>query len=287
MDTVPRNETRRMEEAKIIKNLKIEPPELWKLRQHVESEKDLPGSYLKDFRICVTCKRWCQAINNLGTLKCRFHPMYFNEYTAGRNPQGTWECCGASNDPRSPYYSREYSKGCVAKDCCPTNELPFPRAIVEKDFPALLTQRLQKDLAVIDANPSLPWSLLKERIEHKGLRIHPEKNTFYLTRIDEEAVNNREIHRYVKDKKMTKLIRIRVRSGVEDIKLVEGVAERKATVLDFARRYLREFGYKSNQKDRILLHNEKNRIVAEGTTTIERLDEKKTYLFLLYEDQRA
>ena len=273
-------------QAKIIKNLKIDPPELYRLRQHEESERGLPGSYLKDFRICVTCKRWCQAINNLGTLNCKFHPMYFNEHTAGRNPKGTFECCSVSSDPRSPYYSREYSKGCVSKDCCPKDELPSPRVIEEKDFPALLTQRLQTDLAVIDSNPSLPWSLLKERIEHKGLRIHPEKNTFYLTRIDEEAVNNRKIHRYVKDKKMTKLIRIRVRSGVEDIKLVEGVAERKSTVLDYARRYLREFGYRSNEKDRILLHDEDSRILADGTTTIERLNEKKTYLFLLH-DQRA
>ncbi len=58
-----------------IKGLRRPPPPLHLLTEVQEEEKNLPGTYLKDFRICVTCKRWCQAINNLGTLQCKFHPM--------------------------------------------------------------------------------------------------------------------------------------------------------------------------------------------------------------------
>jgi len=58
-----------------IRGLRRPPPELALLTQHDEREDSLPGTYLKDFRICVKCKRWCQAINNLGTLQCKFHPM--------------------------------------------------------------------------------------------------------------------------------------------------------------------------------------------------------------------
>lgn len=61
-----------------IKGLNRDPPDISLLTQHNTNEDGLPGTYLKDFRICVTCKRWCQAINNLGTLQCKFHPMVSN-----------------------------------------------------------------------------------------------------------------------------------------------------------------------------------------------------------------
>ena len=66
---------------KQIKGWHRDPPPLHLLKEQVKEEESLPGTYLKDFRICVTCKRWCQAINNLGTLQCKFHPMVSNTLT--------------------------------------------------------------------------------------------------------------------------------------------------------------------------------------------------------------
>ena len=97
--------------------------------------------------------------------------------------------------------------------------MPYPRKIQERDFPSLLHSRLQEDLNIIDRNVNKKWKDILPLLMHKGIRINADKNTFYLSRIDEETCKDRMVHKYYKNEKLTKLIRFRVRNGKEDLQL--------------------------------------------------------------------
>jgi len=172
----------------------------------------------------------------------------------------------------------------VSKDCDPINFLPYPRRIEEKDFPSLLHQRLQDDLNIIDNCANMRWEQIVNKLQHKGIRIHPQRNTFYLSRIDEQMVRERRVHKYCKDKKLTALVRFRVRNQTgEDLQFKEVVMEKTQTLLDLKKKHLNRRYGNSNQ-GRILFYEEgkEEEGVAFGEETlISTLNEQTVYVMFV------
>ena len=116
-------------------------------------------------------------------------------------------------------------------------------------------------------------------LSHKGIRIHPEKNTFYLSRVDEEQEKARMIHKFYKNKKLTQLLRLRIRSMQtnEDLQLKEIVVEKNKRLFEIKKEHLRRY---KNGNDRILLYEEEGDRQKEynGDTKISDLQEEKEYV---------
>lgn len=162
--------------------------------------------------------------------------------------------------------------------------MPYPRKIQERDFPSLLHSRLQQDLNIIDKNVNKKWEEIVPLLKHKGIRINPEKNTFYLSRIDEEACRDRRIHKYCKNTKLTSLIRYRVRNQKgEDLQFKEVVMDKSSTLLDLKKKHLNGRYTNQNDKGRVVFYEEqdKNKAFTEETL-IKDLDEEKVYVVYVY-----
>jgi len=134
-------------------------------------------------------------------------------------------------------------------------------------------------LNIIDKNSTKPWKDIVPLLSHKGIRIHPEKNTFYLSRVDEEQEKARMIHKFYKNKKLTQLLRLRIRSMQtnEDLQLKEIVVEKNKRLFEIKKEHLRRY---KNGNDRILLYEEEGDRQKEynGDTKISDLQEEKEYV---------
>ena len=199
----------------------------------------LSGQYLKDFRICKTCNEWHQAIESIGTLRCRFHPLAFNEDCESEfHRVGVWPCCGVSPNPTDKDFDATFVKGCTMKDHCPDHCLPFPTKVEEADWPSALRESLYDDIETINQCASgLPWDQLVNRLQYKGIRIDPKNSAFYLSRIDDYMVHMRSRHKYFKDERLSVCLRIRLQSAGTDVSYHEIVMETEATVGEVRRRH--------------------------------------------------
>ncbi len=67
---------------------------------------------LEDWRTCIHCYAPFQELNNLGQWRCRYHPGRLG------TDRHTWQCCGASLDPREDKFESNHVKGCLLSDHC-------------------------------------------------------------------------------------------------------------------------------------------------------------------------
>ena len=165
---------------------------------------------LLDFRPCLTCRQWGTALDNMGALSCRFHPLAKNGPSGGRwwGP-GVYECCGTSDDPRDKrFHSTIGIRGCCAKDCCPIDRIPYPRQIYEKDWPSVLREKVYLDINKINNDrTNREWKDIVGGLQFKGLRID-KNDRFFLARIDEEMQEARMKHKFYRNKRLSKCIRL-------------------------------------------------------------------------------
>ena len=165
---------------------------------------------LLDFRPCLTCHQWGTALDNMGALSCRFHPLAKNGPSGGRwwGP-GVYECCGTSDDPRDKrFHSTIGIRGCCAKDCCPIDRIPYPRQVYEKDWPSVLREKVYLDINKINNDrTNREWKDIVGGLQFKGLRID-KNDRFFLARIDEEMQEARMKHKFYRNKRLSKCIRL-------------------------------------------------------------------------------
>ena len=165
---------------------------------------------LLDLRPCLTCRQWGTALSNMGALSCRFHPLCKNGPSGGRfHGPGVYECCGTSDDPRhKEFHAIIGVRGCCAKDCCPIDKIPFPRRLFEKDWPSVLREKIYIDINKInDDRTNREWRKIVEDLQFKGLRID-DNDRFFLARIDEEMCRARARHKFYKDERLSKCLRL-------------------------------------------------------------------------------
>lgn len=187
---------------------------------------------LLELRTCLTCNEWGMALENTGALGCRFHPLPKNGSCGGRwHGEGVYECCGTSDDPmHKEFHATIGIKGCCAKDHCPIDRMPYPRRIYEKDWPSVLRERVYVDIDKINNDRgNRSWAEITKSLRFKGLRID-ENDRFYLARIDEEACEQRTRHKFYKDQKLSRCLRVH---SINE----EGIAEevKEVIVADDAR----------------------------------------------------
>ena len=187
---------------------------------------------LTEIRPCLTCNRWGNALNNIGAHACSFHALPKNGPSGGKyHGPGVYECCGVSDDPHHPHFhARIGIKGCCHKDHCPIDRLPYPRRIFEKDWPSALREHIYEDINKINMDRSnRAWKDIVGSLHFKGLRID-EQDRFYLTRIDEEQVLARTKHKFYKDEKLSKMVRLRCQNGENTVTLLEIIVENETFV---------------------------------------------------------
>lgn len=137
---------------------------------------------------------------------------------------------------------------------------------------------MQDDLNIIDKSVNIRWEEIVKKLKHKGIRIHPERNTFYLSRIDEEMVRERKVHKYYKDEKVTCLVRFRVRSQTgEDLQFKEVVMEKTQTLLDLKKKHLNR-RYGNTNQGRIIFYEEGKQEGIGEETLISTLNEQTVYV---------
>lgn len=214
---------------------------------------------LLDFRTCLTCNEWGTALDNIGALACRFHPLPKNGPSGGKfHGPYLFECCGTSDEPFSKHFSAKIGKrGCCAKDHCPIDRIPYPRRVYENDWPSILREKVYVDINTINNDrTNREWSEIAKNLQFKGLRID-KNDRFYLARIDEEMCEARMKHKFYKNKRLSKCIRIHTTKNGEDLSFKEVVVADNASIEE-------KFG--------ILL------LDGEECTKFEELEEGKDYI---------
>lgn len=198
-----------------VAGLRQPPPEKELLEARAEESKKFPmlcpsDEVLMDLRTCVTCRRWGTALENMGSLGCRFHPLPKNGPSGGHwHGPDVYECCGTSDDPRhKEFHATIGIKGCCAKDHCPVYRMPYPRRVYEKDFPSVLREKIYEDINRINNDrTNRTWADIVKGLTFKGLRID-QNDRFYLARIDEEACQQRMKHKFYRDEKVSRMVRV-------------------------------------------------------------------------------
>ena len=221
------------------------PPSNKLLEARRNGLKDVPvlcpsDEVLLDLRPCLTCRNWGTALDNMGALACRFHPLAKNGPSGGRwHKAGVFECCGTSDDPHHEDFHAKIGKhGCCAKDHCPIDRIPYPRRIYEKDWPSILRENIYIDINKINGDrTNREWSDIVKGLQFKGLRID-NNDRFYLARIDEEMCESRMKHKFYKNKRLSKCIRVHTMKDGEDINFQEIVVADDA-IVEEQFRYLR------------------------------------------------
>lgn len=222
-----------------------EPPSKKLLEARRNGLKDVPvlcpsDEVLLDLRPCLTCRNWGTALDNMGALACRFHPLAKNGPAGGRwHKAGVFECCGTSDDPHHEDFHAKIGKhGCCAKDHCPIDRIPYPRRIYEKDWPSILRENIYIDINKINGDrTNREWSDIVKGLQFKGLRID-NNDRFYLARIDEEMCESRMKHKFYKNQRLSKCIRVHTMKDGEDINFQEIVVADDA-IVEEQFRYLR------------------------------------------------
>lgn len=215
-----------------------QPPTSKELREAKYKVLCPSDDILTDLRRCLTCEQWCSPLNSIGALSCRFHPLPKNGPSGGRwHGPGVFECCGVSDDPQHKlFHSRIGRKGCCAKDCCPIDKIPYPRKIEEKDWPAALREKVYEDINTINSRENQNWAEIVVHLRFKGLRID-EQDSFYLSRVDEERCKERMRHRYLKDEKLSKCLRIHSTEKEGLVRMREIIVDNRLTVGQMVERY--------------------------------------------------
>lgn len=228
-----------------VRGLRQEPPSKKLLEARRNGLKNVPvlcpsDEVLLDLRPCLTCRNWGTALDNMGALACRFHPLAKNGPSGGRwHKAGVFECCGTSDDPHHEDFHAKFGKhGCCAKDHCPIDRIPYPRRIYEKDWPSILRENIYIDINKINGDrTNREWSDIVKGLQFKGLRID-NNDRFYLARIDEEMCESRMKHKFYKNQRLSKCIRVHTMKDGEDINFQEIVVADDA-IVEEQFRYLR------------------------------------------------
>ena len=215
-----------------VRGLQQAPPDRSLLEGRKKLLKDFPvlcpcDEVLLEVRTCMKCNEWGIALENLGALGCRFHPLQKNGPSGGKwHGEGVYECCGTSDDPRhKDFHARIGKRGCCAKDHCPLERMPYPRRIYEKDWPSVLRERVYVDINKINnESGNRTWSEIVKGLRFKGLRID-ENDRFYLARIDEEACEARLKHKFYRDQKLSRCLRVHQINDEGDERVAEKVSE--------------------------------------------------------------
>tara|TARA_B100001094_G_scaffold17594_2_gene15177 strand:+ start:52604 stop:53404 length:801 start_codon:yes stop_codon:yes gene_type:complete len=168
-------------------------------------------SPLKWWRVCQTCNKYYQEINNIGTWNCKYHCGTYNaDYKGTKFPKYSYECCGASpvayNDDgsRNPYFNPGLMNGCTAKDCSAHHKyFSDIDRIYEKDFPAELLQELKDDIQKLTSDQSIKQQIV---FKHKGLNIDASTGVLYIDRKDFYAEQWRNKNKVLFNKNLTKTI---------------------------------------------------------------------------------
>jgi len=195
---------------------------------------------LLDLRPCLTCRNWGTALDNMGALACRFHPLAKNGPSGGRwHKAGVFECCGTSDDPRHKDFHAKIGKhGCCTKDHCPIDRMPYPIRVYEKDWPSILRERVYLDINKINGDrTNREWSDIVKGLQFKGLRID-SNDRFYLARIDEEMCESRMKHKFYKNQRLSKCIRVHTMENGKNIDFQEVIVADDA-IVEEQFRYLR------------------------------------------------
>ena len=217
--------------SKMIVGVNKAPPPLELLRSRGGDEAALSGQFLKDFRICLTCGEWHQALHSIGTLKCRFHPLSLNEDCESEfHRRGVWPCCGVSPDPRDPEFDATYVKGCTLKDHSARHCIPCPTKVQEADWPSVLRNSLHKDIELINRSTQTSWEEMVKRLHYRGIRIDPRTDAFYLSRVDDFMVEQRLKHKFYKDERLSVCLRIRHIKGDEVVSYNEIIVDKGLTI---------------------------------------------------------
>ena len=261
----------------IIRGVNKPPPPLHRLVEKT-NDSTAEGQYLKDFRVCKTCGEWHQALHSIGTLQCRFHPLPFNRDCESEfHRKGVWPCCGVSPDPRDPEFDAKFVKGCTGKDHCPIHSFPSPLQVHEADWPSLLTQSLYKEIDMFQQSNSSAnqWEKIVKKLHYKGIRMNLQNDSFYLSRVDDYMVEERTKHKYFKDKKLSRCIKLRIMKDEQVVSFHELIVENDKTVRDVMKKHfsfplLNMFEIQSDRGDK---HGD--------STKIEKLDEALNYTYEL------
>lgn len=195
---------------------------------------------LTEVRPCLTCNQWGNALHNIGAHACRFHALPKNGPSGGRfHGPGVYECCGVSDDPHHEHFNARIGiKGCCKKDHCPIDRIPYPRKIFEKDWPSALREHIYEDINKINMDrTNRTWSQIVKTLNFKGLRID-EQDRFYITRIDEEQCTARTKHKYYKDEKLSKMIRLRCQRKSNTITLLEVIVENTTSIAQMLKKHV-------------------------------------------------
>ena len=261
----------------IIRGVNKPPPPLCKLVEQSDDDTTT-GKYLKDFRVCKTCGEWHQALHSIGTLQCRFHPLPFNRDCESEfHRKGVWPCCGVSPDPRDPEFDAKFVKGCTAKDHCPINSFPAPLQVHEADWPSLLTQSIYKEIDMFQQSSSgmNEWEKIVQKLHYKGIRMNLKNDSFYLSRIDDYMVEERTKHKYYKNKKLSKCIKIRILRGEDVVSFHELIVEIDKTIRDV---FIKHFSFRLHPSFNI--RDETDR-THNDTKLVSELDEALNFTFEL------
>ena len=176
--------------------------------------KDIDGQYLKDWHHCIRCNKWIQAVRSLGCQSCRIHPLPLNTSKGRFWGEGQYECCGVSASPfdkhgrRVETYSYEFQKGCSFQDHCSLQStFSSDDRLYENQWPPVLREAIDADVKRIEHSAALEWRDIKRTLTYKGLRID-DSNSFYLERYDEDNFAERRRHKYYKNKRLSKCIKV-------------------------------------------------------------------------------
>jgi hypothetical protein len=239
------------------------------------------GQYLKDWHHCIRCDKWIQAVRSLGCQSCRIHPLPLNQKKGRFWGAGQYECCGVSPTPfdkhgrRVSTYSYELSKGCSFQDHCSVQATFSPDdRLYENQWPTLLREAIDKDVKRIEHSGALEWKDVKRTLTYKGLRID-ESNSFYLERFDEDDFAERRRHKYYKNQRMSKCIK--VYDSTQGFRR-ELILANDETVADIHRLFLS--GFYSTTSDNLSLDLPLGGHYS-STTKIGTLSEKETYTILV------
>jgi hypothetical protein len=190
------------------------------------------------------------------------HPLPLNTRKGRFWGEGQYECCGVSATPfdkhgrRVSTYSYEFQKGCSFQDHCSVQSTFSPDdRLYENQWPPVLREAIDADV--------------KRTLTYKGLRID-ESNSFYLERYDEDDFAERRRHKYYKNKRMSKCIK--VYDGGKGFRR-ELILANDETVADIYRLFLSEFYNITSDRFNLSLGMQ----YYASTIKIGSLSEKETY----------